>query len=135
MRLIASRYFLAGSGRLGPIERRLDPVLPPGRATRSARWERSRSDTTVMHRKDDFSDHVALGEALMRLVGPGEGIAFRNWNLELRGLHCRVQALEFSNAGDAVVADQFHAAPLFWRGLDAVRVRYPAAGPKRVQAF
>ena len=95
VRLIASGYLLTGFD----LDKRRDPVFPPrSLAIRYAGWERARSDTAVMHRKDDFSDHMALGEALMRLVGPGEGIAFRNWNLELRGLHCRVQALEFSNS-------------------------------------
>jgi len=56
-----------------------------------------------MHCKDDFADHMALSEVLVRLVGPGKGIGLRYWNLELRGLHRRVKALEFTNAGDAVV--------------------------------
>ena len=60
--------------------------------------DHARSDITVMHRKDDFSDHMALGEALMRHGGPGEGIAFGDWNPELGGEHRRVQALEFANA-------------------------------------
>jgi hypothetical protein len=51
-----------------------------------------------MHRKDDFSDHMTLGEALMRLKGPGEGITFGDRNLEPGGLHRHVEALEFANA-------------------------------------
>jgi len=88
-----------------------------------------------MHCKDDFSDHMALGEALMRLVSPGEGIAFRDWNLELRGLHRRVEAFEFADSGDAVITHLCHAAPLLWRRLDAVGVRHTAVRPKRVQTF
>src|SRR5258708_26085593 len=87
----------------------------------------------VVHRKDDFTDHMTLGEALVRLTGLGERIAFGDWNPELRSLHRRVEALEFANAGNAVVTDQCHAAPLLRRWLDAVRVRNTAAGSKRVQ--
>src|SRR5260370_31005735 len=86
-----------------------------------------------MHRKDDFTYHMTLGEALVRLTGLGERIAFGDWNPELRSLHRRVEALEFANAGNAVVTDQCHAAPLLRRWLDAVRVRNTAAGSKRVQ--
>ena len=60
--------------------------------------DHSRSDATFMHRKDDFSDRMTCGEALMRLGGPGEGIAFGDWNPEPGGLHRRVEALEFANA-------------------------------------
>jgi hypothetical protein len=99
VRLIASGYLLTGFDRVRLLDKRLDPVFPPrSLAIRYAGWERSRSDTTVMHRKDDFSDHMTLGEALMRLGGPGEGIAFRDWNPEPGGLHRRVEALEFANA-------------------------------------
>src|SRR5258705_8753454 len=87
----------------------------------------------VVDRKHDFTDHVTLGEALVRLTGLDERIAFGDWNLELRSLHRRVEALEFANAGNGVVTDQCHAAPLFRRGLDAVRVRNTAAGSKCVQ--
>jgi len=86
-----------------------------------------------MHRKNDLSDHMTLGEALMRLVSPGEGIAFCDRNFEPRGLHRRVEALEFANSSDAVVPDQCHPAPLLRRWLDAVGVRNTAAGPKHVQ--
>src|ERR1700720_4553183 len=75
---------------------------------------------------------MTLGEALMRLVSTGEGIAFRDLNLELRGLPRRVQALEFANAGDAVIADQGHPAPFLRRRLDAVGVRNTAAGSNYV---
>jgi hypothetical protein len=51
-----------------------------------------------MHRKDDFSKHMPLGEALMRLGGMGEGVAFRDRDFEPRGLHSRIEALEFANA-------------------------------------
>src|ERR1700738_891196 len=87
-----------------------------------------------MHRKDYFSNDMTLGQPLMRLVSAGKGIAFRDRNLELCGLHRRVEALEFANAGDAIVADDFHAAPLLGRGLDAVGVCNTAAWPKRIQA-
>src|ERR1700716_4012946 len=99
---------------------------------------RLRSDMTrdyrlrVMHRKDDFSDHMTLSEALMRLVSLGEGIAFGDRNFEPRGLHRRGEALEFFDTGDAVIADQGHAAPLLRRGLDAVGVGNAAAGPKHI---
>ena len=52
----------------------------------------------VMHRKDDCSDHMTLGKALMRLGGPGKGITFGDWNPEPGGLDRRIQALEFANA-------------------------------------
>jgi hypothetical protein len=78
---------------------------------------------------------MALGESLVRLVGLGEGVAFRDWNLELRGLHRRVEALEFADSRDAVITHQCHAAPLLWRRLDAVGVRHTAVRPKRVQTF
>ena len=51
-----------------------------------------------MRSKDYFSDHMTLGEALMRLGGPGEGIAFGDRNPEPGGLHRHVEALEFANA-------------------------------------
>ena len=52
----------------------------------------------VMHRKDNLSEHVTLGEALVRLAGPGEGITFGDRNFELCCLHRGVETLEFSNA-------------------------------------
>src|ERR1700692_4687880 len=97
-------------------------------SSRSPRRDRSRSDRFV-HREDDFSDHVTLGEPFVCLGSPGEGIAFGDWNLELPGLPRRVEPLEFANARDAVIADQGHAASLFRRRLDAVRVCDTAAGP------
>jgi hypothetical protein len=87
--LIPSGYPLTGFERVRLLDKWFDPVFRLGY---------SRSDTTVMHRKDDFSDHMTLGEALMRFGGPGEGIAFRDRNPELRGQHRRVQSLEFANA-------------------------------------
>src|ERR1700681_1235996 len=74
------------------------------------RWSAS---LATMHRKDDFADHMTLGEALMRLVSPGEGIAFGNRNSKPRGLHRSVEALEFL---DTVIADQGHAARFFGAG-------------------
>jgi hypothetical protein len=95
VRLIASRYLLTGFD----LDKRLDPVFPPrSLAMGMPVADHSRSDTTIMHCKDDFSDHMTLGEALMRLGGPGEGIAFGDGNPEPGGLHCRVEALEFANA-------------------------------------
>jgi hypothetical protein len=41
---------------------------------------------------------MTLGEALMRLGGPGEGITFGDGNLEPGGLHRHVEALEFSRS-------------------------------------
>src|SRR3979411_1318019 len=102
---------------------------------------RLRSDMTrdywlrVMHRKDDFSDHMTLGEALVRLVSSGEGIAFRDRNFEPRGLHRGVEALEFANSGDAVITDQRHAAPLLRRWLDARGGCDAAAAPKHIQTL
>jgi hypothetical protein len=87
-----------------------------------------------MHRKDNFSDHVPFGEALIRLVSPGEGVAFRDRNLEPRGLHRRGEALEFPNPGNTVVSNQCHAAPPLLRRLDAVGMRNAAAGLKHIQA-
>jgi len=99
VRLIASGYLLIGFDPDRLLGKRLDPVFPP----RHPRWDmpvadHSRSDTTIMHCKDDFSDHMTLREALMRLGGPGEGIAFGDRNPELGGLHRRVEAVEFANA-------------------------------------
>ena len=88
-----------------------------------------------MHRKDDLSDHVTFGEALVRLISLCERIAFRDRNFESRGLHRRVEALEFANSGDAVITDQFHAAPLLRCWLDPVRVREAATGPEHVQTL
>ena len=51
-----------------------------------------------MHRQDDFSDHMTVGEAVMRLGGPRQGITFGDRNLEPGGLHRHVEALEFANA-------------------------------------
>jgi hypothetical protein len=83
MRLIVSGYLLTASDRV----RLLDKAARP----RSFHLDHSRSDTpiadhsrldtTVMHRKDDFSDHTTVGEALMRFGGPGEGITFGDRNL------------------------------------------------------
>src|ERR1700681_2231010 len=81
-----------------------------------------------------LSEHVTLGEALMRLVGPGEGITFGDRNFELCCLHRGVEALEFADPGDAVIEDQGHAAPFFRRRLNAIGVRNTAAGPTRSQA-
>jgi hypothetical protein len=53
------------------------------------------SDTAVMHRKDDFSDHMTLCKPLVSLVGLGDRIALRDWNLEFCRLHRGVEALEF----------------------------------------
>src|SRR6202140_3942965 len=97
--------------------------------------DRSRSDTAVVHRKDEFADHMPLGEALVRLVSAGERIALRDGNFQPRGLHRRVEALVFANAGDTVIADQRHAAPLLRRRLDAVRMCKAAMRPKYIQAF
>src|SRR6202051_588592 len=87
-----------------------------------------------MYRKDNLSEHVTLGEALVRLVGPGEGITFDDRNFELCCLHRGVEALEFADPGDAVITDEGHAAPFFRRRLDAVGVCNTAAGPKHTQA-
>src|SRR3979490_1086245 len=88
-----------------------------------------------MHREDDFSDHMTLGEVLMRLTGLGERIAFRDRNLELRPMHRLVEALEFANSGDAVITDQFHAAPFLRRRLNTIGMRNTPARPKRVQTL
>ena len=87
----------------------------------------------AMYGEDNFSDHVTFGEPLVRLAGLGEGIAFRDWNFEPCGLHRLVQVLEFANSGDAVITDQFYAAPLLRCWLDPVRVREAATGPEHVQ--
>src|ERR1700681_234533 len=54
----------------------------------------------VVDRQHDFSDHVALGEAFVRLVRPGEGIAFRPCRLHgfkgHRELGCVVHALKIN---------------------------------------
>jgi hypothetical protein len=83
MRLIVSGYLLTASDRVRLLDKRLDPrssYLDHSRSDMPVA-DQSRSDTTVMHRKDDFSDHTTLGEALMRLGGPGEGITFGDRNL------------------------------------------------------
>jgi hypothetical protein len=89
VRLIASGYLLTGFYPVRLLGKRLDPVFPP---------RHSRSGTTIMHSKDEFSDHMTLGEALMRLGGPGKGITFGEGNPELGGLDRRIQALEFATA-------------------------------------
>ena len=99
VRLIAGGYLLTGFDPVRLLGKRLDPVFRLGRS----RWDMPvadhlRSDTTIMHCKDDFSDHMTLGEALMRLGRPGEGIAFGDRNPEPGGLHRRVEAVEFANA-------------------------------------
>src|SRR6476646_3572523 len=76
----------------------------------------------AVHRKDDLSDHMTLGEAFMRLAGVGQSITFRDRNLELRRLHRCTEALKFADAGDTVIADQAHAAPFLRRRLNSVRV-------------
>jgi hypothetical protein len=56
MRPIVRGYLPTGSDRGGLLDKRPDPVA-----------DHSRSDATIMHCKDNFSDHMTLGEALMRL--------------------------------------------------------------------
>ena len=72
--------------------------------------------------EDDLSEHLPLGETLMRPVRTIEGIDFGDRSLESRRLYGRVEALEFANARDAVMTDEGHAAALPWCGLDTVRV-------------
>src|SRR5712671_3886417 len=89
----------------------------------------------VVHRKDNFTDHMTPCEALVRLTGLDERIAFGDRNLELRGLYRRVETLEFANAGNTVIGDHGDAAPFLRRRFDAVRVRHAAATPKHIKAF
>src|SRR5258708_7171637 len=119
------------SSRVTPAWHSVKPALTPSRLADSRRD----LILLVVDRKHDFTDHVTLCEALVRLTGLDERIAFGDWNLELRGVHRCVEAIEFANSGNTVVRDHAHAAPLLRRRFDAVRVRDSAAAPKHIKAF
>jgi hypothetical protein len=85
-----------------PPAKNIRPIAPgsPALVTRDRvfRYGSLVIRTTVMYRKDNFTHHMTLCEALMRLGRPGERIRFGDRNLKLGGMHCHVEALEFANA-------------------------------------
>lgn len=50
-----------------------------------------------MYREHDLADDMPLGKALVRLVGLRERITFCDRDLQLRGLHGRIETFEFAS--------------------------------------
>ena len=67
---------LVGFNRAGPLDSKRHSLIKKIRLACGS--TRLNPTLGIMHRKDNFSDHMLFGEALMRLVSPGEGIAFRD---------------------------------------------------------
>lgn len=86
-----------------------------------------------MDAQHDLSEDMSLRETLVGLGSFDKRICFRNRHLKLRGFNGGIELLEFADAGDAIIGNEFYASSFLRVRLDTIWIGKPVAGSQRFE--